>query len=139
MSNKNKQIPMFSPTRHFNEKKDVYMKYLNSVLEHGYFINGPEISELEDKLSNSWVTLNNDIGSLRITNWSNNLNEKLKKEYDFIIYDVGPSLGALNRTILLGCDYFVTPMGCDTFSIMGIKNIKNKLSSQTIISHHGLK
>lgn len=52
MINEKKQIPMFSPTRHFNEKKDVYMKHLNSVLEHGYFINGPEISELEDKLSN---------------------------------------------------------------------------------------
>jgi len=89
----------------------------------------PRVSLFEDKLSSSWVTLNNDIGSLRITNWSNNLNEKLKEKYDFIIYDVGPSLGALNRTILLGCDYFITPMGCDTFSIMGIKNISEWLKS----------
>lgn len=95
----------------------------------------PRVSLFEDKLSNSWVTLNNDIGSLRITNWSNNLNEKLKKEYDFIIYDVGPSLGALNRTILLGCDYFVTPMGCDTFSIMGIKNISEWLRAWSELYH----
>lgn len=89
----------------------------------------PSVSLFEDKLSSSWVNLNHDVGSLRITNWSNNLNEKLKEKYDYIIYDVGPSLGALNRTILLGCDYFITPMGCDTFSIMGIKNISEWLKS----------
>ena len=48
----NKKVSMFSPTRHFNEKKDVYMKYLNDVFEHGCFINGPEISKLERELEN---------------------------------------------------------------------------------------
>lgn len=99
----------------------------------------PRVSLFEDKLSNSWITLNNDIGSLRITNWSNNLNERLKSKYDFIIYDVGPSLGALNRTILLGCDYFITPMGCDTFSIMGIKNISEWLRSWADLYHVNYK
>lgn len=49
--NESVPVPMFNPTRHFNEKKSVYMEHLNKVLEHGYFINGPEIKELEDKLS----------------------------------------------------------------------------------------
>ena len=87
----------------------------------------PRVSLFEDKLSNSWITLNNDITSLRITNWVYRLNRYLDTKYDFIVYDVGPSLGALNRTILLGCEYFITPMGCDTFSIMGIKNIADWL------------
>src|SRR4029077_9742530 len=42
---------------------------------------------------------------------------------DLIIYDVGPSLGALNRSILIGVDYFMAPMGCDIFSLIGIENI----------------
>jgi len=44
-------VPMFSPTRHFNENKSVYMKQLNNVFNHGYFINGPEIKELEETLA----------------------------------------------------------------------------------------
>ena len=36
---------------------------------------------------------------------------------------MGPSLGAINRAILLGCDYFVTPMSSDIFSILAIENI----------------
>nr|WP_283818056.1 ParA family protein [Bradyrhizobium jicamae] len=47
----------------------------------------------------------------------------LKSQYDLIIYDVGPSLGALNRSILIGSDYFLAPMGCDIFSLIGIQNI----------------
>lgn len=33
----------------------------------------------------------------------------LRHKIDVIIYDVGPNVGALNRTILLDCDYFATP------------------------------
>jgi hypothetical protein len=40
-----------------------------------------------------------------------------------VIFDVGPSLGALNRTIILASDYLVTPFGSDIFSLLGIKNI----------------
>ena len=42
-----------------------------------------------------------------------------------IIFDVGPSLGALNRTILLNCDFVVTPFGSDIFSLLGIRNISS--------------
>lgn len=87
----------------------------------------PKVSLFEDKFSRSWLDLNNEVGALRTTNWCHQLNEHLSNIYDVIIYDVGPSLGALNRTVLLGCDYFISPMGCDTFSIMGINNIADWL------------
>ena len=29
-------------------------------------------------------------------------------DYDYVFFDMGPSLGAINRSILLSCDYFVT-------------------------------
>lgn len=29
---------------------------------------------------------------------------------DIIFYDVGPNVGALNRAVLLDCDYFITPV-----------------------------
>ncbi len=86
----------------------------------------PQISLLEDKLSSGWTEfLGGSLGGARITNWNTQLLKHLKKNYDLIIYDVGPSLGALNRSILVGTDYFMSPMGCDIFSLIGIDNIAN--------------
>lgn len=44
-------------------------------------------------------------------------------QFDYVIFDMGPSLGAINRAILLACDYFVTPMSSDIFSLLAIENI----------------
>lgn len=49
-------------------------------------------------------------------------------EYDFVFFDMGPSLGAINRAILLACDYFITPMSSDLFSILALENIGLSLS-----------
>jgi cellulose biosynthesis protein BcsQ len=84
----------------------------------------PRMSIIEDLLSRSWnESLSGDIGGIRITNWCNQVLEELSSRYDAIFFDVGPSLGALNRTVLLSCDYIVTPFGCDIFSLLGIRNI----------------
>lgn len=42
---------------------------------------------------------------------------------DYIIYDVGPNIGPLNRAILLGCDYFIVPAACDFFSTRALKTL----------------
>lgn len=47
--------------------------------------------------------------------------------YDYIFVDVGPSLGAINRCVMISCDYFVVPMSSDIFSLMAIKNISQSL------------
>lgn len=43
-------INMYDPTREFNFHKNEIEKSINNVLNHGNFINGNEIKELEDKL-----------------------------------------------------------------------------------------
>lgn len=84
----------------------------------------PRLSIIEDQLSKSWSDLGSgDLGGLRRTNWCSQLCESLDTKYDIIFLDLGPSLGSLNRTCLLASDYFVTPMGADIFSIIGLKNI----------------
>lgn len=89
----------------------------------------PHIALLEDRLSSNWqFFMGADLGGARVTNWNTQLVNQLKPQYDLIIYDVGPSLGALNRTILVGVDYFMAPMGCDIFSLIGIQNIANWIS-----------
>lgn len=85
----------------------------------------PSLSRVEDILSGAWEeTKSGSPGGIRTTNWLNILkNDALSKGYEFLIIDVGPSLGALNRSILLNSDFIITPMGSDIFSLMGIKNI----------------
>lgn len=43
--------------------------------------------------------------------------------YDYIFYDVGPSLGPFNRTVLLGSDAFVTHTSTDLFSFHAFGNL----------------
>lgn len=89
----------------------------------------PKFSVIEDRLGAAWHDLlGGDIGGIRKTNWNSVLIDKVKDKYDFIFYDLGPSLGSINRSILIGCDYFITPMGTDIFSILGIKNISEWLT-----------
>jgi len=49
-------------------------------------------------------------------------------DYDFVFFDVGPSLGAINRAVLIACDFFVMPMSSDIFSVMAINNISLSLT-----------
>lgn len=84
----------------------------------------PSMSIIEDRLSDAWSSVRGrEIGGYRVTNWCHQLIESLDKQYDIIVFDVGPSLGALNRSVILSCDFIVTPFGCDIFSLLGIKNI----------------
>ena len=84
----------------------------------------PNMSIIEDRLSDAWASVRGrEIGGYRITNWCQHLLLSLEGKYDLVVFDVGPSLGALNRSIILACDYMITPFGCDIFSLLGIKNI----------------
>lgn len=44
-------IPMYTPLRDYQLNKDRYQSKINQVLDHGIYINGPEITELEQKLA----------------------------------------------------------------------------------------
>lgn len=84
----------------------------------------PNLSIIDDLMSKCWSgTLGTDKGDIRKLNWLNQL-KSFFPEYDYIFLDVGPSLGALNRSILLNSDYFFTPMASDIFSLLGVENIE---------------
>jgi cellulose biosynthesis protein BcsQ len=99
----------------------------------------PKFSIIEDRLGSAWHDLlGGDIGGIRKTNWNTFLLENLKDKYDFVFYDLGPSLGSINRSVLIGCDYFITPMGTDIFSILGIRNIAEWLESWITLYENSL-
>jgi hypothetical protein len=43
--------------------------------------------------------------------------------HDLVVIDLGPSLGALNRSALVGCSHFITPVAADLFSLYELENI----------------
>lgn len=89
----------------------------------------PRLSIVEDILSGAWAEAGaGTIGGIRKSNWVTALCASLGARYDVAFFDIGPSLGSLNRTVLLGTQYFMSPMGADLFSIFGVKNISEWLS-----------
>ncbi|HHQ4603080.1 ParA family protein [Aeromonas veronii] len=100
----------------------------------------PRLSALEDRLGESWVKVpGGDIGAFRKTNWLTSLLENVNDQYDYVIIDLGPSLGSLNRSALIAADYFVTPMSIDIFSIIGLRNIKDWLDTWQQNYHVGIE
>jgi len=90
----------------------------------------PSMSMVEDRLSSSWVDFQaGDAGGARRSMWVSNLVRST--DYDLVVFDVGPSLGALNRTVLLGSEAFVTPMSADLFSLYALDNIGDWIRAWT--------
>lgn len=42
---------------------------------------------------------------------------------DLILADVGPNLGAINRSVLIGSNHVVIPLAADLFSLQGLSNL----------------
>lgn len=86
----------------------------------------PALSNIEDVMSDAWQSsLAKKTGDFRRIHWAGQLAVAMEDEdrYDYIFYDVGPSLGPFNRTVLLGCDAFVTPTSTDLFSFHVFGNL----------------
>jgi cellulose biosynthesis protein BcsQ len=89
----------------------------------------PRFSLLEDPLSLSWTELpSGKVGGFRISNWMRSYLENVRSNYDMVFVDVSPSLGSLNRSVLLSCDFFISPLGADAFSLLGLRNISRWMS-----------
>jgi cellulose biosynthesis protein BcsQ len=90
----------------------------------------PGFAIIEDRLGYAWNMVRaKDKGGFRQTNWNSVLLDAVSNDYDLVFYDLGPSLGSINRSVLVGCDHFVTPIGSDVFSIIGVQNISKWLIS----------
>lgn len=92
-----------------------------------FLIGDPRLSLMEDLLSNDWK----DVASGEPRGLRTNLvfSQLLSRchQYDYVFFDMGPSLGSLNRSILLACDFFLTPLSIDIFSLLALENIGQTL------------
>lgn len=100
----------------------------------------PRFSTFEDELSSAWAELpTGKAGGFRVSNWLRAYLRTVEDDYDIVFIDVSPSLGALNRSVLLSSDYFVAPLGADAFSVLGIRNISRWMNSWTDYYEVGLE
>lgn len=84
------------------------------------------LSRFEDKLSDSWSRgYGKDPAALRATSAFYRIMQAAGKEVGAVValIDVGPNLGAINRSALLAADNLVIPLAADLFSLQGLKNL----------------
>lgn len=114
---------------------DIVEPVLQNISTDLYLIPGDvDLSGYEDALSNEWPSSmgdNNLYRPMRIISsfWQVMQMGANKVQADIILVDIGPNLGAINRSVLIATDYVVIPLGADLFSLQGLKNLGPTLRS----------
>ena len=88
------------------------------------------LSNFEDTLGDTWNSAKGgNTGDLRVQSaiYRYVLWAASRVEASIVMLDLGPNLGALNRSVLASSDYFMVPMSPDLFSIRGTLNLGSKL------------
>ena len=93
-----------------------------------------ELSSFEDALSSVWPVSMGDSNlyrPMRILSafWQVLQMGANQVKADIVLVDIGPNLGAINRSVLIATDYVVIPLGADLFSLQGLKNLGPTLRS----------
>lgn len=88
----------------------------------------PRLALIEDLLAKDWGDAKaGDIRGIKTNLVFSQLLQQLH-DYDYVLIDVSPSLGAINRSILLAADNFISPMSIDIFSLRAFENISKWIS-----------
>lgn len=85
-----------------------------------------QLSGFEDDLSAEWPgCLDRKERSFRVISAFWRLLQKAasQQQSDLVLIDLGPNLGAINRSALIAADYVVVPLSPDLFSLQGLKNL----------------
>ncbi len=114
---------------------DIAEPNLQNIATDLYLLPGDvNLSGYEDALSAEWPNSmgdNNLYRPMRILSsfWQVMQMAANKVQADIILVDIGPNLGAINRSVLVATDYVVIPLGADLFSLQGLKNLGPTLRS----------
>jgi chromosome partitioning protein len=84
------------------------------------------LSKSEDELSSQWPDcLDRKPRAFRVISaiWRVIAQVALEAEADIALLDVGPNLGALNRSALISAQHVVVPLAPDMYSLQGLNNL----------------
>lgn len=106
---------------------DIESAHRERISENLHLIPGDlGLSLFEDKLSDSWPRcLDHDAAAFRaITAFYRIIYSAAEAvNAEIVLLDVGPNLGAINRSALIAADYVVMPLASDLYSLQGLKNL----------------
>lgn len=84
------------------------------------------LSRFEDLLSENWSKcLDGEEAAFRVITAFHRiiLDAATSQNADLVLIDVGPNLGAINRSALIAAEQVVLPLAPDLFSLQGLKNL----------------
>lgn len=112
---------------------DVLTPHIESVAPRlGLVVGDLALSTFEDKLSDAWPRCHNrDESAFRTMSAFHRAVRQAaaKVAATWVLVDVGPNLGAINRAALIASEYVVIPLGPDLFSLQGLRNLGPSLRS----------
>jgi chromosome partitioning protein len=114
---------------------DLVEPALEKIASDLYLLPGDvALSAFEETLAEVWPVSMGDANLYRpfrilTAFWQVMQSAAQKVEADVLLVDVGPNLGAINRSVLISTDHVVIPLGADLFSLQGLKNLGPTLRS----------
>jgi chromosome partitioning protein len=106
------------------------VELINSRL--GLVVGDLALSTFEDRLSWAWPNCHNrEESAFRIMTAFHRLMRQAAASLgaQWVLIDVGPNLGAINRAALIASERVVIPLGPDLFSLQGLRNLGPSLRS----------
>ena len=116
------------------ETGDIVVPKTYPVNENLHLVAGDlRLSIFEDALSSEWtqaLSENSNRRAMLVLSAFWRVAQKKAKQLDckLIVFDVGPNLGAINRSVLMSSDYVVVPLAADLFSLQGLRNLGPSLT-----------
>ena len=126
---------IYQCVRPLMDVSDIAKPILQNVAANLHLLPGDvSLSGFEDELSTQWPASMGDNSlyrPMRVLSafWQVMQLAADKVQADLILVDIGPHLGAINRSALIATDYVVIPLGADLFSLQGLKNLGPTLKS----------
>jgi chromosome partitioning protein len=110
-----------------DQSGDIAPAHIEKIGEKIALIPGDlQLSSFEDKLSQEWLNSSEGkIGPLRVVSAFGRViaAAAARHEASLVLIDVGPNLGAINRTALIASDCVVVPLASGLFSLQALQNL----------------
>jgi cellulose biosynthesis protein BcsQ len=120
---------IFQCLRPLTEMGDILQPQTQRIAPRLHLVPGDlGLASFEDFLSQEWPNALRTAGLTRPFRvlscfWQVAQQAAAQHDADLILADVGPNLGAINRSALIGTDHVVIPLAADLFSLQGLRNL----------------
>jgi len=112
---------------------DICSPHVERVSERlGLLVGDLGLSEFEAKLSTEWPNCmsRNEAAFRAISAFHRMLADAAgQQRADLVLIDVGPNLGAINRSAIIAANFVVVPLAADLFSLQGLRNLGPSLQT----------